>query len=263
MMRLPPWMVPRACGKTDRGRVRANNEDAYVISLRRGLYVVADGMGGHRAGEVASRETVSCLDAYFTMDRLRAMRTGAPPIREEMLEGVRQAHARLRALSPERDAARGMGCTLVVALVLGDVLHLAHVGDARAYIIRPREIVLATIDHTPAGMMIANGLLTPAQARLSPLKHQLMQAVGIGDTITPGYREVALQPTDRVLLCSDGLWGMLSEVYIWRAVAQNRRAAPACDQLIRWANQVGGRDNITAVVFSQDAGAWRREREGV
>jgi len=260
MMR-PPWVAPRACGKTDRGRVRANNEDAYVISPRRGLYVVADGMGGHRAGELASRETVACLDAYFTMDRLRALRSGTRQVHEEMLEAVRQAHARLRTLSSERDEARGMGCTLVVALVLGDLLHLMHVGDARAYIIRPREIVLATIDHTPAGMMISSGLMTPAQARLSPLKHQLMQAVGVGDTITPGYREVALQPTDRVLLCSDGVWGMLSDVYIWRAVAKNRGAAPACDQLIRWANQVGGRDNSTAVVFSQDARAWRRVRD--
>jgi PPM family protein phosphatase len=258
-MMLPSWVVPHACGQTDRGRVRANNEDAYLIAPRRGLYVVADGMGGHRAGEVASRETVACLDGYFTKDRLRGLRLGAQPIREELIDAVRQAHARIKALSSERDAVRGMGCTLVVALVLRDVLHLAHVGDARAYLIRPREIALATIDHTPAGMMISNGLLTPAQARLSPLKHQLMQAVGVGETITPGYREVRLQPTDRVLLCSDGVWGMLSDVYIWRAVAHNRQPARACRQLVRWANQVGGRDNITAVVFSQDARAWRRE----
>jgi protein phosphatase len=243
------------CGKTHTGRVRDTNEDAFLVAPRRGLYLVADGMGGHRAGEVASRETIAWLNAYFTKERLHAMQVGARPIREGLFDGIRQAHERIKALASARSDTKGMGCTVVVALLVHHVLHVAHVGDARAYIIRPDEIVLVTIDHTPAGVMIDQGLMTPAQARRSPLKDQLMQAVGIGGTVNPGYREVALRPTDRVLLCSDGLWGMLSDVHIWRAIVTHRRVADACDQLIRWANSAGGRDNITTVLVSRDSHA--------
>ena len=227
-------------GRTDSGRVRANNEDCFAVFAERGLFLVADGMGGHLAGEVASRAAVESLAAYFSKARLRAMRGNPPEIQHAMLRGLHHANAEVMRLAAADAGQRGMGCTLVAALIDAGTLHTCHVGDVRCYLADAQGLERLTSDHS---------LGDEGGAR-----HVVTRALGFPFPEDPEYHARRLRPGQRILLCSDGLWSMVDDLCLGRILQEAGEPAAACDRLIEAANAAGGQDNITAlVIFFQSA----------
>lgn len=243
---------------TDRGRVRDHNEDALftlqsVISqeeelLPLCLYIVADGMGGHEGGQEAST-LATRLVASWVLDRIfRPFLTepdqpsGRPPISKVLTEAIVAANAKVHEVCPEG------GTTLTCAFVLGTNAFLAHVGDSRAYLISRNTIRQITTDHSLVNRLIELGQITPEEAKTHPQRNVLYRALG-----RPGNLEVdtylqSLPADSSLLLCSDGLWGMVSEKELLAIVDSAPSAQAACSRLIARANENGGEDNITAVL---------------
>jgi protein phosphatase len=236
-------------GSTDVGKTRAMNEDFYNLSREKNLYIVADGMGGHNAGDVASKKATEMADAYLTPERLKDIHGNIRKIREGVIKSILHAHIAVRKMAENNPQFEGMGCTIVVALILGNNLHLCHVGDARAYISNENGITLLTRDHSYVMDLVLKGKLTLEEARVSPLKNKLHQAVGASKTVNPDYKHCSLKEGDKILLCSDGLWDMLSDHQIHTVLRQDKPVDRLCDSLIKMANDAGGHDNITAVVI--------------
>lgn len=238
------------------GVVRDHNEDNVLalekgslsgkIPLTYGLYIVADGMGGHAAGEDASDLAINA--AMNAM--LEAVRTLQQADGNQMQTIARQAClAANQAVYNER-THRGsdMGTTIVAALRIGDRVAVGNIGDSRAYLINAQAIKPITIDHSLVQRLIDTGQISPAEARSHPQRNLIYKVVGDKPTVEPDAFDVRLQPGDRLLLCSDGLWEMVEDPEIWQAALSQQDPQLACDQLIRLANQAGGEDNITVII---------------
>jgi len=237
------------CGATDVGKERTNNEDYFLISPKKNLYIVADGMGGHNAGEVASLNAVEAVNEYLAPELLYRVEVDGEQLAAEMKAALQQANRKLLEMAGTNAEYRGMGCTIVVALIVGNDLHLCHVGDARAYASGEEAISLLTTDHSKVMDLVKAGQMKLEEARTSPLKNELNQAIGSPLPIEPEYTHYALHDRDKILLCSDGLWDMLSDEEIYKILLQKKPAKALCEELIAAANQAGGHDNITVVVI--------------
>ncbi|GLH69297.1 serine/threonine phosphatase [Geothrix rubra] len=247
-------MAIRAAGMTDVGCVRKHNEDSFLAAPELGLYVVADGLGGHAAGEVASRIVVERV-AQFVGETTEKDRTW--PLEYDTtlsFDGNRlkvalllsdQAIADDIRRNPERET---MGSTVVACLLSGTKATLAHVGDSRAYILNKEEIRQVTRDHSWVAEQVANGILTPSEARVHPFRNVITQALGNGGDLEVEVQELELGKSDRLLLCSDGLSGMVGDAQIWDIVNQSPNLQTAVEALISVARNNGGEDNITAVL---------------
>ena len=240
----------RAFGMTDPGKIRENNEDSFLLLPEKNLYIVADGMGGHNAGEVASSHAVTEVDNYLSPQLLPNIQGQDNRIRQELRNCLREVNLRIRQQAKAEPQYAGMGCTLVVALVDGDRLHLGHIGDSRAYRCAAVGITALTTDHSVVMELVRAGAMTEAEARASSLKNELTQAIGVRATIAPDYGTYTLQPDDWILLCTDGLWDMLTDAEIWEIVRQAKPLAERCQELIDRANAAGGQDNITVVLIA-------------
>jgi len=238
----------RIYGATHVGRKRKGNEDFFLIHMEKNLFIAADGMGGHNAGEVASLNAVKHINQYFSFKVLSEIAGDADGTRQRMFDSLAGANRKLREMARANKTFRGMGCTVVMGLIEGDDLHLCHVGDSRAYLCNRSGIQLLTTDHSYVMGLVAAGKMTPEEARNSNLKNELTQAIGALQTVKPDYNYYTLRDGDRLLLCSDGLWDMISDEDIYRVTKKNRPAKAICEELIEKANAAGGKDNITAVV---------------
>jgi serine/threonine protein phosphatase PrpC len=218
------------------GQVRSGNEDAYLLEPP--LYAVADGMGGHRGGEVASQLALTTIAESF--------RKGAVPFAEQVQAANRAVFER----SGADRAVAGMGTTLTAAVIQGDLAHLVHVGDSRAYLLRAGSLRQLTDDHTLVNRMVKAGEITPAEAEVHPHRNVLVRALGTEPDVPLDEQDVGLLDGDRLLLCSDGLTGMITEEQI-QAILGATEGAPqeAADRLVTAANHAGGVDNITVVVL--------------
>jgi PPM family protein phosphatase len=218
------------------GQVRSGNEDAYLLEPP--LYAVADGMGGHRGGEVASQLALTTIAESF--------RKGAVPFAEQVQAANRAVFER----SGADRAVAGMGTTLTAAVIQGDLAHLVHVGDSRAYLLRAGSLRQLTDDHTLVNRMVKAGEITPAEAEVHPHRNVLVRALGTEPDVPLDEQDVGLLEGDRLLLCSDGLTGMITEEQI-QAILGATAGAPqeAADRLVTAANHAGGVDNITVVVL--------------
>jgi protein phosphatase len=239
-----------AYGLTDTGREREGNEDYFLIDLKRRLYIVADGMGGHNSGEVASKCATEAVHEYLTQKRLSQMALDQNKAEKEMKKCSAVAHDKIIETAKTDSDHTGMGSTLVVAWIDGATLHLCHVGDARAYVCDDQVITLLTTDHSVVMALVKAGNLTMEEARNSQIKNELTQALGAPRPLAPDYSRHLLKNGDRVLLCSDGLWDMLSDDEIHQILKQNKSVELICQDLIDAANNAGGKDNITAVVIA-------------
>jgi len=239
----------RSFALTDVGRHRRVNEDAYFRSDEIRLYVVADGMGGHAAGEVASAEAV---DAIHGMVRRGVLQPGAEPLDEvracRLLEGaIQSATYMLVAIAEfERDKT-GMGTTISAALIVGGSLVIGQVGDSRVYQLRAGRAEQITEDHTLIAWQIKQGIISPDEAKMSPHRNVITRAVGNREYVEVDTFVVAVHPGDLYLLCSDGLHGYFEDPAEIAAIASQGGDA-AVEKLIEMANARGGRDNITAVL---------------
>jgi PPM family protein phosphatase len=221
---------------TDVGRVREKNDDSYLIEPP--LYAVADGMGGAKAGEVASQlalQTIADLQ-----------RSGGARLEDEVVAANKIVYA--RANQEERFA--GMGTTLTAALATPEAVHMAHVGDSRAYLLRAGSLRQLTRDHTLVDRMVQAGEITRDEADVHPHRNVLLRALGTEPTVEVESFDVGLLEGDRLLLCSDGLTVMATEDQI-KAILEASTGDPqdAAERLVRAANRAGGVDNITAIVI--------------
>ena len=220
---------------TDIGRVRERNEDSILVEPP--LFVVADGMGGHRGGQVASRV------ALETIERLVAEGRGSLP------DHVRGANRAVWDQSVEDERLSGMGTTLTAARVDGATALIAHVGDSRAYLLRDGELRQLTEDHTLVARMVKSGEITEAEAEVHPHKNVLTRALGTDQQVEVDEDTITLQDGDRLLLCSDGLTGMVTEDQIQAILENSEQPQQAADRLVKAANRAGGIDNISVVVL--------------
>ena len=226
-----------AFAKTDCGKVRTSNQDGYLLS--EGLYAVADGMGGHRGGETASRIALETLE--------KALKGGQPNF-ARLLRGLEAANRRVWETGRGNPALEGMGTTLEVLWENGNQLLLGHVGDSRIYRLRSGHLEQLTEDHSMVYEMIKKGLLTPELARTHPYRNVITRALGTDARLEPDLSSEALLPGDRYLLCSDGLHGLVEEETLCRILQDARLPEYAAECLVEAALEAGGTDNVTALV---------------
>lgn len=250
-----------AFGLTDVGRKRRHNEDAYLLDAERGLFVVADGMGGHAAGEVASRITVESIQEFIAGSEDEHDNTWPFGFNNRYsLEGnrlttaVEKANEKVMRAVQNRPELKGMGTTVVAALFDGQRVTLVHVGDSRAYMLRGGELKRLTDDHSWVQEQVNAGILSEDEAKSHPLKNVVTRALGGSAHVAVDLVEIPLTVGDRFLLCSDGLTGMVTD----EEIIDRLKSAEPLDRIVRglvdYANERGGVDNITAIVVEVAAG---------
>lgn len=231
-----------ATGRSDVGKVREGNEDALL--LRDSVYAVADGMGGHLAGEVASAtalEPIEELDGRIFQDNAAAVTA--------LRAAVVAANERVSQLARDNPDYRGMGTTLTAALVEGRRLHVAHVGDSRAYLLRDGHFSQLTDDHTLVQHLVDEGQITREEAARHPQRSVVTRAIGVSQEVDVDSMSLELQPGDQLLLCSDGLTGVIEDGAIARTLDGVEDPDQAVGNLIELANNAGGPDNITVLLL--------------
>lgn len=229
-----------AAARTDRGLRRARNEDAFALHADAGVYAVADGMGGHAAGDVASRIAVE------TLERAVAAAPGAVP--ERLADSVRDANRAIREHADANPETAEMGTTLT-ALALADAgFVIAHVGDSRCYRLREDALEQLTTDHTWVQAQVDAGILSPEQARHHPFGSVLLRSLGSADDVEVDTLSGPVRPGDLFLLCSDGLTGMVDDADLAAMLRQPIPLDALAEQLVEAANLRGGVDNITVVL---------------
>ncbi|MBC8211814.1 MAG: Stp1/IreP family PP2C-type Ser/Thr phosphatase [Gammaproteobacteria bacterium] len=258
-------------GQTDTGRIRQNNEDSIGYDSALGLLVLADGMGGHLGGEVASSLSVDNI-IKFSQQHLPSIKTGQIDSKSgftlESLcvqEAIEYANDLVYRKSTEDVELRGMGTTLVVILFYDNRFSLAHIGDSRCYRYRNKSLSQITKDHSLLQELIDRGFYTPEEASKSLNKNLVTKALGIDSTISPDVQEDLALKNDIYLLCSDGLTDLVEDEYISLTIKRfSDNLEEAAKQLITKANQNGGKDNISVILckikedFSESQGWFKK-----
>jgi serine/threonine protein phosphatase PrpC len=236
---------------TNRGRRRDHNEDnLYVFSApdtdhdgRGMLLAVADGMGGHAGGEYASRIAVESLGEFYEP------RNGEnPPAQDALRTCIDKAHTTIYTQAQNSAILKGMGTTLTAALIDKNTLNIGQVGDSRCYLIRNGSIKQLTNDHSLVAEQIRMGLITPDEAAHHPARNIITRALGTKEKVEPDFYTFPLEPDDRILMCSDGLHGVVEDTKILELTLASASAPAACVRLVEEANANGGPDNITVVI---------------
>jgi len=239
-----------AVGKTDRGLVRANNEDEFYLDEKLGLLVVADGMGGHASGEVASKLAVNVIRDYFHGPQKLIGRSN-PAFSEATNKlncAIRLANQAVYEVAQSSPVLKGMGTTIVAVLLTGNKLSIAHIGDSRAYLIRAGNIDQLTEDHTMVNEQVRREIITKEEADKSEMKNVLTKALGISAKMEADLDELTMFGDDMLFLCTDGLSTMVSDEAALKIISQSGDFNAVCDALISAANKNGGKDNITVVI---------------
>ncbi len=256
----------RSAGLSDVGRKRASNEDSFALAPGHNLFIVADGMGGHAAGEVASRLAVESIERHISGSDPRKEPTypasfrfphgqeaTLPPPARRVLNAIRLANQEIVRSVRKNRSQRGMGTTVVIAYVHGSRAYIGSVGDSRAYLARGTTLTQLTSDHTFVNEQVRAGALSPSEARKHPARNILTRAVGSQEDVEPDVVDHDLKPGDRLLLCSDGLTTMVDDPEILEAIRDHPSdPESACRALIDLANAHGGDDNVTAVLLYAD-----------
>lgn len=250
---LKPALYYYYTGLTHTGMVRDHNEDAYKLPMdtdrltlaRKGhLYVLADGMGGHKKGEVASAITIETVNAaYYTSAIAIPEENPEQAIVDALAQAIEKANLEVM------DATQGGGTTVVAAVLHKDRLVTMNVGDSRAYILRGNELRLLSKDHSLVSRLVEMGKISAEEALTHPRRNVLYQALGQGTDVEIYISSEKLQPNDVIILCSDGLWGEIGDPAMREILAGASDPAAAAEQLIDLANRSGGPDNITTIII--------------
>lgn len=234
-----------ASGNTHKGVVRQSNEDAYGIYSDLSLYIVADGLGGHAGGEVASRIAVDAIRACIASTNNASLK-----IRDSVITAINEANLKILSEAGKEKNLHGMGTTVAVVMNGGNTAIVAHVGDSRVYLVRGDAITRITKDHTIVEEYIRLGLLTPQDALYHPSKHMLSRALGTSGDVDVDVTEIQLQAGDTLILCTDGLTNMVSDNEISDVILElSPSPEKITDKLIALANKNGGIDNITVIAI--------------
>ncbi len=261
--KAPRRLAIRATGLTDVGRKRTSNEDSFTIAPAHGLFVVADGMGGHAAGEVASRLAVESIERHISGSDSRNQPTLPASFRNPLpheadmpapgrlvLNAIRLANQEIVRSVRSDHSMRGMGTTVVIVHIQGTRAYIGSVGDSRAYILRGSEMRQLTSDHTFVNEQVIAGTLTADEARHHPARNILTRAVGSQEDVEPDLVEHDLVAGDVILLCSDGLTTMADDEDIRKTLQSHPNDIEAtCQALVNLANSRGGDDNVTVVLI--------------
>lgn len=228
--------------KSDVGRVREGNEDSLLVQDP--LYAIADGMGGHVAGDVASQTAIETIT-----------RNAEGAVEPSALEDlIKQANVAIWEKAQEEPTLRGMGTTCTLISVDGSRIHIGHVGDSRAYMLRDGKLSQLTEDHTLVGRMVKEGRLQPEEAERHPQRNIITRTLGVDPEVQVDTMSLEMVEGDRVLICSDGLNSMLDAAEIRNGLADETDPQASADRLVEEANAAGGEDNVTVVVIDFEAG---------
>ena len=232
--------------KTDKGISRDDNEDAVFVLPDRDLYMVADGVGGHSSGELASRMAVGFMAQFAALHPLSEVKD-TDALRQyfmALLSGANELIFRKACTEPGH---RGMATTAVLCYLRSGKAYVVNVGDSRAYLVRDGRLMQVTTDHTLIQELVDKGEITPEQAENHPEKHVITRAVGGEATIKPDFFSFDTYPGDTLVLCTDGLYGMVAEEMIARLASRSKTMHGLSRALVDMANSNGGEDNITVV----------------
>ncbi len=236
-------------GKSDIGKVRTTNQDAYhiaIISDNIAWSVVCDGMGGASGGNVASLVAVGALSENINKNYTIEMEEES--IKNLLISSIVNANVLVNQKSHQNSELTGMGTTAVLSFIKDNAAHVVHVGDSRAYFIATDSIKQITRDHTMVQYLIDTGEITTEEAKTHPKKHLITRALGVQETIDVEYNYVQMNKNDKILMCSDGLTNLVEPKEILKIVKENH-IDKAIDVLVELANERGGTDNVTVVIM--------------
>ncbi len=236
-------MILRAAASTDVGLRRKANEDRYAVSPDLGLYLVADGMGGHRAGQVASE-----MAAEVALEAVQALEGASSSLSEKLRYAVAAANRAIFTRSTQEPGLTGMGTTLVAMLAGAGRAALAHVGDSRAYLVRGGRIRQLTDDHSIVAELVRRREISEDDAREHPHRHVLTRALGVRRSVEADLVELTPEAGDVFVLCSDGLTNHVADEEIAKLVSDPTDLQEVCERLVDFANGRGGDDNTTVVL---------------
>ena len=252
---MPQPFRIEVAGETNVGRKRNHNEDSFAIMAEFGLFLVADGMGGHASGEVASKMAVDAMHEFFSQTQEDPERTWPYKMdrskgyeENRLITGIKLANLRIYETAQREAKKRGMGTTFVGLFTANDGIYVAHVGDSRAYRFRNGKLEMLTDDHSLLNDYIKMKRLTEEEIANFPHKNVIVRALGMKDTVKVDTRFEAPQLNDTYLLCSDGLSGPLSDPEMQQILVTTKDIKGACAKMIEQANANGGPDNITCVL---------------
>jgi len=252
---VPEQFRIEVAGETNVGRKRNHNEDNFAILADYGLFLVADGMGGHASGEVASKMAIDAMQEFFASTQDDPERTWPYKMdrtkgyeENRLITGIKLANLRIYETAQREAKKRGMGTTFVSLFTANEGIYVAHVGDSRAYRFRNGKLEMLTDDHSLLNDYIKMKRLTEEEIANFPHKNVIVRALGMKDTVKVDTRFEAPQLNDTFLLCSDGLSGPLSDAEMQQILVDNKDVKAATSKMIEQANANGGPDNITAVL---------------
>ncbi len=237
-------------GLTDLGRVRQTNEDNWIANSDQGLFIVADGMGGQFAGALASKAVVETLPGLIMQHFEKMENLPKGRANRRMAKAIATLSTQIRKQTQCEPGLEGMGSTVVCALVRSNQVIIAHMGDSRAYRLRAGRLKQLTKDHSLVQLLVSSGDITPEEAATHPARGRLTRNIGMDGEPLPQTRLLKLKSEDLVLLCTDGLTGMLSDQQIQSILNESAPLESQCGRLVDAANQAGGKDNITVLLLS-------------
>lgn len=240
-----------ASGLSDTGRVRPNNQDNFRVDLEHSLFLVSDGMGGHQAGEIAARAVAKALPQILVAHLPRLSEAPLRVVELTLREVIVKFSQHLRDETAHQAGLRSMGATLDLLWLRKNQAHLVHMGDSRIYLFRQGQLRQLTEDHSVVAILLKHNEITPEQAVDHPARGQLSRYIGMEGEVYPDVHTFRLLRGDRLLLCTDGLWGMISDAEIAGLLHKHAEPNAACHALVEAANAYGGKDNITTVIVER------------
>ncbi len=232
--------------KSDKGIRRVNNEDAFFIMPKEKVFIIADGVGGGAAGEIASRTAVSMIAEYVQQDPPVGV-TDVATLKAYFMPCIDKVNGRIFELAEKYVENAGMATTAVVCFINGKKAYFVNIGDSRAYILRQGKLKQITEDHTYVNDLVKTGVISEKDAATHAKKNMITKALGADNSCEPDFFQAGVELGDVVLLCTDGLYGEVDEITIADLISQGRTMTETCAQLVNKANQHGGRDNITVI----------------
>ena len=232
--------------KSDKGRTRSNNEDACFVLLSENIYMVADGVGGGNAGEIASRTTVSELANYITKTHIENA-TNKYAIVNYFQDCIDKINSKIFEMAKKFEQNKGMATTLALLYAKGGMAYIGNVGDSRVYLYRDNELVQLTEDHTYVNTLVKAGILTEEQANVDKRKNIITKAIGADETVEPDFYQVNIMKDDIFVLCTDGLYDEVNNDEMIEILKMELSMSETCDRFIELANKNGGNDNITVI----------------
>ncbi len=235
-------------GITDKGLVRLQNQDKIYLSNdeKYNLYIIADGMGGANAGDIASKEAITYAKNYILDNYIDSSDN---EIKNLIQQTIEKTNTKIYEMSIQNKDYDGMGTTIIILLIIGHKMYIGHVGDSALYRIRRNVIRKVTKDHTYVQKLIDDKTITKQQALTHPKRHMITKVVGCYDNIEPDIIVKKLEENDYILLCTDGLYNLVKEKEIYEVITKNDNSKQSCNELVQLAKDRGGYDNISAILI--------------